>query len=100
MQKSYTDSRAGRIVLRLYFTGQSPNSTLAKANLKLICDQHLAGRHAIELIDVLAQPLRLIRDNIPTTPLLVRIEPLPERRILGDLSNLKQVLAFLEIAAP
>ena len=84
--------------MRLYVTGQSPKSALARANLKRICEQYLCDKYELEVIDVLEEPLRLIRDSIPTTPALVRVKPPPVRRILGDLSNLTQVLIALEIS--
>ncbi len=85
--------------MRLYFTGHSPKSVTAMANLQIIRDKHLPVRHKIEFVDVLEEPLWMIRDNIPTTPILVRIRPLPERRVLGDLSDWRQVLATFEIVA-
>ena len=42
--------------LRLYVAGQTPKSIAALANLKHICEAHLAGRYEIEVIDLLVSP--------------------------------------------
>ena len=39
--------------LRLYVAGQTPKSLAAFANLKKICEEHLAGQYHIEVIDLL-----------------------------------------------
>ena len=83
--------------LRLYVAGQSPRSIAAISNLKRLCDAHLEGRYAIEVIDLLEQPHRAQADDIVAVPTLVRQLPPPIRRIIGDLSNLERVLLGLDI---
>ena len=38
--------------LRLYVAGQTPRSVAAMANLKNMCEEHLAGQYCIEVIDL------------------------------------------------
>ncbi len=76
---------AAPIVVRLYVAGESPNSVLAKANLEEAIAQLGAGAISVELIDVLRDSERALRDGIVVTPTLVRATPLPERRIIGNL---------------
>jgi hypothetical protein len=38
--------------LRLYVAGRTARSLQAFANLKLICEEHLAGRYDIEVVDL------------------------------------------------
>ena len=84
-------------VLRLYTAGQTPRSMAAFANLKKICEEHLAGRYQIEVIDLLENP-RLARDEqILAVPTLVRKLPVPVRKIIGDLSNTERVLIGLDL---
>jgi circadian clock protein KaiB len=84
-------------VLRLYTAGQTPKSMTAFANLKKICEEHLAGRYQIEVIDLLENP-RLARDEqILAIPTLVRKLPVPVRKIIGDLSNTERVLIGLDL---
>jgi circadian clock protein KaiB len=73
--------------LRLYVAGQSPRSITAVANLKRLCQEHLAGRYRIEVVDLLDHPHLARRDEIVVIPTLVRRLPPPIRRIIGDLSN-------------
>jgi circadian clock protein KaiB len=83
--------------LRLYVAGQSSKCVLAVRNLNLFCEQHLAGRFRIEVIDLLQQP-RLARDDqIVAIPTLVRKLPEPLRRIVGDLSNTERMLVGLDL---
>ena len=82
--------------LRLYVAGQTPKSIIALANLKRLCEGHLAGRYRIEVVDLLIQPHLARRDDIVVIPTLVRKLPPPIRRIIGDLANEERVLAALD----
>ena len=84
-------------VLRLYVAGQSPKSVTAFANLKKICEQHLAGKHTIEIIDLMKSPEIASEDQILAIPTLVRRVPEPVKKIIGDLSNTERTLAALNV---
>jgi circadian clock protein KaiB len=84
-------------VLRLYIAGQTPRSIAAFANLKKICEEHLAGRYRIEVIDLVQNPQLAAGDQILAVPTLVRRLPEPVRRIIGDLSNADRVLVGLDV---
>lgn len=83
--------------LRLYVAGQSAKSVAAFSNLKKICEEHLAGQYAIEVVDLLKNPTLAKGDQILALPTLVRKVPEPIRKILGDLSNTERVLVGLDI---
>lgn len=83
--------------LRLYIAGQTQKSVTAFANLKRICEQHLAGKYRIEVIDLLKNPQLARGDQILAVPTLVRTLPEPMRKIIGDLSNQERVLVGLDI---
>jgi circadian clock protein KaiB len=83
--------------LRLYVAGQTPKSITALANLKRLCEGHLAGQYRIEVIDLVNQPHLARRDDIVVLPTLVRQLPTPIRKIIGDLSNEERVLVALEM---
>ncbi|MBW8875318.1 MAG: circadian clock KaiB family protein [Acidobacteria bacterium] len=85
--------------LRLYVAGQTPKSVTALANLKSFCEQHLAGKYRIEVIDLLEQPQLARGDQILAIPTLVRRLPSPMRKIIGDLSNTERVLVGLDLRA-
>jgi circadian clock protein KaiB len=82
--------------LRLYVAGQSPKSLHAFANLKKLCEAHLAGHYEIEVIDLAEDPSLARGDDILAIPTLVRRLPPPERKIIGDLSNTERVLVGLQ----
>jgi circadian clock protein KaiB len=77
--------------------GQTPKSLAAIANLKQICEVHLAGRYAVEVIDLFDNPQRAAQDQILAVPTLVRQLPEPLKRIIGDLSKTDRVLVGLDI---
>jgi circadian clock protein KaiB len=83
--------------LRLYVAGQTPKSITAFANLKKICEEHLAGQYAIEVIDLLKNPQLAKGDQIIAIPTLVRKLPGPIKKIIGDLANTERVLVGLDI---
>ena len=83
--------------LRLYVAGQTPKSITALANLKKICEEHLAGKYNIEVIDLLQKPQLAKGDQIIAVPTLVRKLPEPLKKIIGDLANTERVLVGLDI---
>jgi circadian clock protein KaiB len=85
--------------LRLYVAGQTPKSIQAFANLKKICEEHLAGRYSIEIVDLIKHPQLATGDQILAIPTLVRKLPEPFRKIIGDLSNTERVLVGLDLRA-
>lgn len=91
------DTDPGLYHLRLYVAGQTTKSLAAVANLKRVCEQHLAGRYEIEVIDLLLNPQLAAGDQILAIPTLVRRLPAPLKRIIGDLSNTEKVLVGLDI---
>lgn len=84
-------------VLRLYVAGQTPKSTSALANLSKICDEHLAGRYKLQVVDLLLNPQLASGDQILAIPTLVRELPSPMRKVIGDLSNTERVLIGLDL---
>jgi len=90
-------SAAEEWILRLYVAGQSPRSAAALRNLKTICEEHLAGRYRIEVIDLMKQPQLARGDQIVAVPTLVRHLPPPMKKIIGDLSNEERVLVGLDL---
>jgi circadian clock protein KaiB len=86
---------AGVVVLRLYVAGRGPNSTEARRNL----DAFLANRShpevTLEVVDVLAEPERGLRDSVLVTPTLIRCHPGPEARVVGNLRDRASLLASL-----
>lgn len=87
-------------LLHLYITGATPNSLRAVRNIKEICEEHLAGRYELLIIDIYQQPLLAQQEQIVAAPTLVRVRPLPRRQLVGDLSNRPTVLISLGVPQP
>ena len=83
--------------LRLYVAGQTPKSVAAFANLKKICEVHLACKYRIVVIDLVVSPQLASGDQIVAIPTLVRKLPAPIRKVIGDLSNTEKVLVGLQL---
>ena len=83
--------------LRLYVAGKTTRSEAALANLRKICEDHLAGKYTIEVIDLLERPQLARGEQIIAIPTLERRLPEPVRKIIGDLSNTERVLIGLDI---
>jgi len=98
-ERSETEQAAQieRFVLRLYIAGQTPKCMHAFTNLKRICEEHLANRYQIEIIDLLENPQLARGDQILAVPTLVRQLPEPVKKIIGDLSNTERVLVGLDL---
>jgi circadian clock protein KaiB len=86
--------------LRLYVTGQSPNSIRAIENLRRVCEVHVPGHYRIEVVDLLENPRLAADDQILAVPTVVRKLPVPIRKIVGDLSDTDRLLVGLQIRPP
>jgi circadian clock protein KaiB len=84
-------------LLRLYVAGQTAKSLQAFANLKQICEEHLAGRYQLEVIDLLENPALARGDQILALPAVVRQLPPPVKKIIGDFSDAERVLVGLDL---
>lgn len=83
--------------LRLYVAGMTPRAVAAFDNLTKLCEEHLAGRYEIEVVDLLVNPKLAAGDQILAVPTLVRSLPEPMKKIIGDLSNEERVLVGLDL---
>ena len=83
--------------LRLYVAGKTARSVAAFENLSRLCEEHLAGKYQIEVVDLLAHPQLASGDQIVAIPTLVRKLPSPIRKVIGDLSNVERTLVGLQL---
>jgi circadian clock protein KaiB len=86
-----------RYLLRLFTTGDTPRSTRALRNLREICESSLKGRYYLEVIDIYQEPGRASEADIIAAPTLLKDQPLPRRKMVGDLSDRPKVLLNLAI---
>ena len=86
-----------RYILRLYVTGMTPRSTQAFAAIKTLCEEHLAGRYELEVVDLYQHPHLAREEQVIAAPTLVKQMPAPLRRLVGDLSDVERMLAGLDL---
>jgi circadian clock protein KaiB len=94
-EQPITTIDSNEYILRLYVTGVSPNSIKAINNIKSICETYLAGKYALEIVDIYQQAEVAKREQIIALPLLIKKFPLPEKRLIGDMSETEKVLKGL-----
>lgn len=84
-----------RVIMKLYITGQTGRSTQAVKNLKNIISGIDPQSINVEILDTLESPEKAEADKVLATPTLIAVSGDREKRIIGNLSNYKQVLTFL-----
>jgi circadian clock protein KaiB len=90
------ESKSVMYVLRLYVSG-SLKSQRAVVNVTRICEEHLQGRCDLQVIDI-AHRANLARDEqIVAVPTLIKRLPTPLQRLVGDMSNIENVLFGLNL---
>jgi len=82
---------------RLFVTGETGRSRQAADNLRELCEAHVAGIYELEVIDVLDHPERAEEDRIIATPTVIRLVPVPPKRVIGDLSDLELAAIALDL---
>jgi circadian clock protein KaiB len=86
-----------KYVLRLYVTGMTPKSTQAIANVQKLCEEHLAGRYELKVIDIYQQPTLAKGEQLIATPTLIKKLPLPLRKLIGDMSDTEKFLVGIDL---
>ena len=86
------DIKQNAFVFQLFITGASPNSMRAVSNVKTICEEYLKENYDLEIIDVYREPMITQKENIIALPMLIRRLPLPEKRFVGNMSDIKKFL--------
>ncbi|CDR08168.1 circadian clock KaiB family protein [Streptomyces iranensis] len=72
---------------RLFVAGESERSSAAEANLRALAGSRLSGGYELEVVDVVARPGLAEELRVLATPTVVRLLPLPQVRVIGDLSD-------------
>jgi circadian clock protein KaiB len=96
-ERALKNSPKERYVLRLYVAGMTPRSLRAITNVRKICEEELAGRCDLEVIDVYQQPTLAKGEQIIAAPTLLKKLPLPLRRFIGDMADKEQILVGLDL---
>jgi circadian clock protein KaiB len=83
--------------LTLFVSGASDSSSHAIANVREICDQHLNGRHQLNVVDLNQEPASAAAHHVLATPTLIKDHPLPTRMLVGDMSDHVRILLALDL---
>lgn len=86
--------------LKLYVIGDAPSSVRAISNTRRLCEQHLAGRYELEIIDVRQQPAAAAAADLVAAPTLIKLLPPPVRRFVGDMSRSEGIVDAFGAAQP
>ena len=69
----------------------------AISSIKKICEQHLSGQYELEIVDLYRQPARAKKHQIVAAPTLIKEQPLPMRRMVGNMSDEARVMDGLNV---
>lgn len=100
IERAAAAHRGAHYVLRLYITGTTPQSTRAIVNIRKICEEHLAERYDLEVINIAEHPTLAAGEQIIAAPTLIKKLPLPLRRFIGDMSQPERILLGLDLRRP
>jgi len=95
--KTASPAVATVVVMRLYISGNAPNSVRAIANLDAICKEYLKDGYKLEIVDVFEKPARALAEGVIVTPSLAKVSPSPAVKVVGNLSDKANVLLALGI---
>lgn len=84
-------------VLVLFVTGTTPRSTQAVETVRNLCEEHLAGRYELDVVDIYQNPERLASDQIVAAPTLLKKMPIPSQRFVGNLSDRERIRIGLNL---
>ena len=84
-------------IFRVYVTGASPNSSRAITNLRAFFEKYLSNRYELQIIDVYQQPMIAKTEQIVALPLLMKLFPLPVKRLIGNMSDTHKVKKGLDL---
>jgi circadian clock protein KaiB len=91
---------SARYAFALYVVGTTPASSRAVVNVRKLCDEHLAGQYQLQVVDLAADPAAAASAQVIAAPTLVKHQPPPERRFIGDMSDVQRILARLYRSGP
>ncbi len=97
LESKAADKENARYILRLYIAGATAMSARAISNIRSTCEQYLAGRYELEVIDLFQRPGLARGEQIIAAPTLIKRLPLPLRRIIGDMSDQDKILVGLDL---
>jgi circadian clock protein KaiB len=97
LEAASREVKTQRYTLRLYVAGLTPRSQEAIRSVTAICEEHLAGRCDLEVIDLYQNPVLAKGEQIIAAPTLIKKLPLPLRKIIGNMADKEKILVGLDL---
>ena len=97
LEAASRDAKEQHYTLRLYVAGLTPRSQEALRTVTTICEERLAGRYDLEVIDIYQQPVLAKGDQIIAVPTLIKKLPIPLRKMIGNMADMDKVLVGLDL---
>jgi circadian clock protein KaiB len=89
--------KSARYVLQLFIAGLSPRSTEAIRRVTAFCEQYLANRYELEIVDIYQKPDLMRGAQIIAVPTLVKHLPAPLHKFIGNVENEEKLLSGLDL---
>lgn len=86
-----------KYILKLFVIGTNLDASHAINNISKFCEKFLKGRYTLEIIDLNKEPHWASKENIFAVPLLIKKNPFPEERLIGDLSDTQKIQSIFNI---
>ena len=83
--------------MTLFVTGASRLSLQAVSRVREFCEEEFSGHYDLEVVDLYRAPERAMRAQIIASPTLIREEPAPTRRVIGDMSDRGRLRAAIKV---
>jgi circadian clock protein KaiB len=81
-----------KFAFRLFVSANAPGCDQARRNLERICERIGVEACQVEVVDIRLEPKRAEEERILALPTLVKYEPAPALRVIGDLSDQERIL--------
>lgn len=88
------------VELSLFIAGSSEHAPGATEAARHICRMLPRGYCELRIVDVETEPDAAERERVFAVPALVRTAPPPQRRVVGELTDVEAVLDRLDLVVP
>ncbi len=85
-----------RVELILYFDGKSDEQQKICSKIDQFCRDHIKS-YQLTKVDIRDEKQSALKSNIFVTPTLIKIRPLPLRKIIGGIDNTRKLLIALDL---
>jgi circadian clock protein KaiB len=86
-----------RYAMTLFVTGASRLSLQAVSRVRDFCEEELSGNYDLEVVDLYRSPERARQAQVIASPTLLRDQPAPARRVIGDMSDRGRLRAAIKV---